>query len=560
MLTSIKTKMILLASLPVVLTAVIMTSFFYYEIKQLGNSEIKSFESNMMDTKKAELKNYLDLAYSSIEDIYNNTGTDDEAAKKEAARILMSLHYGADGYFFSAEYEGTMTSHRLNPKLIGQDLTDIKDKNGVYLFRELIKEAKKGGGFVEYIWPKKGQEEPAPKLSYSMPLDKWDWMVGTGFYIDDIQKIINEKKTELNSVIKKTLSVVIIVCLILIIGVVIMSVFFSGMLTKSVIQANEFLKEVSEGEGDLTQKLPVLSKDEVGMMATHFNVFISKLNDIITVVKNGSTNVASGSTELASATEELSVTMQDQAAQITSVASATEEISVSSTEVMQALNEANDQTANADQLTNVGKNKLLSSVDEVMAIKDRVEKLGETISNLSASSTEIGNIINVINDIADQTNLLALNAAIEAARAGEHGRGFAVVADEVRKLAERTQGATKEIETIIVSLQNETKTANSDMNEATDKVVAGAETIQETEEIFEQIVNSVEAIHTTNDIITGSIQEQVTAINNINDNAQVISAGIEESSAAVHEITKTVVDLQQQADELHMLVDKFKTK
>jgi methyl-accepting chemotaxis protein len=98
------------------------------------------------------------------------------------------------------------------------------------------------------------------------------------------------------------------------------------------------------------------------------------------------------------------------------------------------------------------------------------------------------------------------------------------------------------------------------MKEATNKVVEGAETIKATEEIFEQIVNSVQSIHTTNDIITGSIEEQVTAINNINDNAQVISAGIEQSSTAVHEITKTVVDLQQQADDLHLLVDKFKTK
>jgi methyl-accepting chemotaxis protein len=472
----------------------------------------------------------------------------------------MSLHYGEDGYVFATDFNAIITAHRVKPELIGKDMSGYKDSNGVPLFKEMVNEAKKGGGYVEYVWPKASKNADVAKLSYAIGLDKWKWMIGTGFYIDDIQDIVAEKEAVLSKQISALVTTVVIIAIIIIVGVVGIAYFLSSLMTKSIVMANTFLKAVSEGEGDLTKSLPVLSNDEVGAMSTHFNIFIDKLNDIISIVKESSQSVASGSTELASATEELSVTMQDQSSQIVSVASATEQISVSSNEVMLALKEANDQTANADRLTSEGKGKLLSSVQEVMAIKAKVEKLGTTINSLSASSEEIGNIISVINDIADQTNLLALNAAIEAARAGEHGRGFAVVADEVRKLAERTQSATKEIESIIVSLQNETTNANKDMKEATNKVVEGAETIKATEEIFEQIVSSVQSIHTTNDIITGSIEEQVTAINNINDNAQVISAGIEQSSTAVHEITKTVVDLQQQADDLHLLVDKFKTK
>lgn len=555
----IKTKIILLAAIPVFATTFAMTAFFYYQLNNLGNSEIAAYEEGIMQSKKQELKNYLDLAFSSIRVYYDETDSNQALVQNMSVDILQKLSYGKDGYFFATDFEGNVTAHALKPELIGQNLYEFKDKNGTPLFKELIDAAKKGGGYVEYVWPKGSEGKQAPKLSYAMPLENWDWMIGTGFYIDDVEDAVAAKKAELGVRIKKVVGAMLIMGIVVIIAVVFISLFLSNMLTKSIIMANTFLKEVSEGEGDLTKQLPVLSSDEVGLLSRHFNIFINKLNDIISVVKEGSQNVASGSTELASATEELSVTMHDQATQISSVASATEEISVSSTEVLQALQEANAQTATADRLTVEGKEKLLVSVNEVMEIKERVEKLGATIGNLSASSEEIGNIINVINDIADQTNLLALNAAIEAARAGEHGRGFAVVADEVRKLAERTQGATKEIESIIVSLQDETKAANKDMNDATQKVLDGAETIKETENIFEQIVASVNAIHTTNDIITGSIEEQVTAINNINDNAQVISAGIEQSSTAVHEISKTVVDLQKQSDDLHLLVDKFKT-
>lgn len=557
----IKTKVTMLSVVPLLITVFILTGFFYYQIVKLGQHEIETIESSMLTQKQAELKNYVDIAKSSIEKIYNDPSLEPNLAKEKAIKVLNNLYYGKDGYYFGTDYNSKIIFHKVKPELAGKDMSSFKDQNGVYLFNDMVKAAKAGGGYVEYAWPKASKDNSLqPKLSYAIGLDKWQWTIATGFYIDDIEEAVAAAQAQIDKQVRSLFMTVVIIALIILICVVTIAFFFSKVMTKSIILANDFLKEVSEGEGDLTKSLPVLSKDEVGAMSSYFNVFIDKLNDIISIVKEGSVSVASGSTELASATEELSVTMQDQSSQIVSVASATEEISVSSNEVLQALQEANEQTGNAEKLTGEGKAKLNSSVDEVMAIKERVEKLGVTITNLSTSSEEIGNIISVINDIADQTNLLALNAAIEAARAGEHGRGFAVVADEVRKLAERTQTATQEIESIIGSLQSETSNANSDMNEATDKVMKGAEAISETEEIFEQIVTSVEAVHMTNDIITGSIEEQVTAINNINDNAQVISAGIEESSAAVHQITKTVIDLQQQADDLHLLVDKFKTK
>ncbi|MCD8554865.1 methyl-accepting chemotaxis protein [Seleniivibrio sp.] len=557
---SIRYKIALMAVVPVLLTALFLSIFTYYQLKKIGESEIADFSESMRFAKEQELKQYIDMALSSIKDIYDNASADDEEAKAKVAAKIQSLYYGKDGYVFLNDADGIALANRAKPELIGQNLIDMQDKNGVYLFKELIAAAEKGGGYVSYQWFKASKGTEVEKLSYAVALKKWNWVMGTGFYIDDIQDAVNAKEARLKKVIAKTIMIIVGMSILITFGIVIVAFVLSSVLTKSIKAINQFLKEVSDGEGDLTRDLPVLSNDEMGEMAQHFNKFIGKLNEIISIVKDGSENVASASTELASTTEELTVTFQDQASQVTSVASATEEISVTSQQVMQSISEANDQAANAEHLTKSGKEQLLTSVSEVMGIKEKVEKLGKTIDSLANSSSEIGNITNVINDIADQTNLLALNAAIEAARAGEHGRGFAVVADEVRKLAERTQSATKEIENIIISLQNETKTATKDMEEATNKVVSGAKAIESTETVFEQIVDSVGNINATNQTINSSIQEQVTAIANINDNAQVISSGIDESSNALAQVTTTVADLQKQADDLHSMVSRFKTR
>ncbi|QAR32864.1 methyl-accepting chemotaxis protein [Geovibrio thiophilus] len=344
----------------------------------------------------------------------------------------------------------------------------------------------------------------------------------------------------------------------LLFGLIVAVVIARALLT-GIRSVNDVLKQISEGEGDLTVSLPVKGRDEIGEMAEHFNRFVKKLNQIINSVKDSARQVAAGSSQLSSTAEQLAVSFGDQSSQIVSTASATEEISVSSEEVLRSLDDMKEKTATADKSITAGRNKLLTAVKEILAIKTNVDSLGSTVDNLSQSSQKIGNILNVINDIADQTNLLALNAAIEAARAGEHGRGFAVVADEVRKLAERSQTAIKEIDAIITALQSEANTASSSMSKAREKVEEGVETIEEAQNFFDNIVDSVKQIDTTSGIISSSVEEQVTAIQNINQNTQVISGNIERSSYSIDEIASTVSELSRQAESLESLVSRFRT-
>jgi methyl-accepting chemotaxis protein len=554
----IGTKILLSALIPSVFLSFVLTVIAVRNISSMGRSHVEMVENNMMTMKKTELESYIDIAVNSIKFMVDNPEFTEENAKAEAKEILLRQTYGQDGYFFVYDKKGTCIVQPSNRDLEGTSQWDVKNAAGFYVTREVINAAVSGDGFIVYSWFKASKNAEADKLSYSVQIPKWGWVIGTGFYIDDIEeetaRIDASIKHEINSIVIFFMSLS-VVCLL---AVAIVAYFISKKISSSVASVSLSLKEIAEGEGDLTVQLPINSTDEAGQLAGYFNTFLAKLRDIINIVKMNADTVASSSTELAASVEELSTTMNDQSSQVSGVATATEEMSVSAGEVTNSVGEGRSNIDETHSLTIEGNNKLQQAVKEMMLIRGNVETLGKTVENLMESSSTIGEIINVITDIADQTNLLALNAAIEAARAGEHGRGFAVVADEVRKLAERTQTSTGEISRIIGTLQNEAKAASHEMVNARGRVENGVQIIDDTKNTFERIVNSVDTLSTVNGVIQSAVEEQSKAILNINGNAQMIASGVEQSSAALQEVSATISNLQVQADELKTLVNKFK--
>lgn len=316
---------------------------------------------------------------------------------------------------------------------------------------------------------------------------------------------------------------------------------------------------LTSGEGDLTVRIKAAHKDELHELAENFNRFIANVQQIVQGVKEAADDVASGNNQLAATMEELATTFNSQAEQISSIVSDMQTISQSSNESSTNLSEVLDIMHESAEQTNHGQEQLAVVKSSIMEIHEKSDNLSRTIDELSESSKQIDEILVVINDIASQTNLLALNAAIEAARAGEAGRGFAVVADEVRKLAERTTKATSEIETIITTLQHESEKASNEMKASGEAVAHGVEVIEETSKSFEHVVSGVDrAVNNTNHVVMG-VSEQNCLIQDIDDKTQIVASGVEESNSAVSEVVITVSHLQERAEQLKNIVKQFKS-
>ncbi len=317
--------------------------------------------------------------------------------------------------------------------------------------------------------------------------------------------------------------------------------------------------ELNSADADLTHRLDIKTGDELQELAENVNTFIAGIAVIVSEVKQTAAALASSSCELAATADQLSGTLSEQSGQVNDIASAMEEMNVTSRSINNHIEEAQKLTTEAYVSTNKGSVQLRTAVEMVDGIRRSADKLSCTINRLNDSSGRIGDIVTAISDIADQTNLLALNAAIEAARAGDAGRGFAVVADEVRKLAEKTQTATQEIVSIIRQLADDAKSADTDMETAQKNVENGVKAIKDTDEIFGQIQGAVTTVKESNDFVGVSVGEQADAIENSTDNTAHFSKGIQESAAAVAQISATVADLEQRAVGLNSLMERFKT-
>ena len=363
---------------------------------------------------------------------------------------------------------------------------------------------------------------------------------------------------EANQAYKSTLIQMAVLALVSVVLTVVVGFLLSRSITRPLREMLLLLENVVQGEGDLTARLAYTAKDEIGSVCILFNTFIHKLHGIIGNVAQNTVQVASAANQLYANAEQTATGAEEVASQATTVATASEEMSATAAEIAQNCHIAAESSHHANDSALDGVAVVQATVNLMTQIAERVKDSARTVAGLGANSDQIGQIVGTIEDIADQTNLLALNAAIEAARAGEQGRGFAVVADEVRALAERTTRATKEISGMIRFIQQETGKAVSCMEESVNQVEKGTAEATKSGVALHYILSQIEAVTMQVSHIATAAEQQTATTNEIAQNIQQISTVVMDSTQGAQESASAANKLAHLADELQRVVGQFK--
>ena len=370
------------------------------------------------------------------------------------------------------------------------------------------------------------------------------------------EKGLNKRMKEVISLIMREIVIFIIITAI----VVALGIFFSTFISRSVRKPVAELKGVLEkvAQGDLSVDIKVESKDEIGMISQSLKDALSSIKSLIAKSKTISSSLASSSEQLSATTEEISRNLKSQTERASQIASAAEEMSQTVVDIAKNASNIAEVSVTTAGVAKEGKDMTIKTANEIKVIEGAISKLSEVINILGDRSRQIGEIVTVIKDIADQTNLLALNAAIEAARAGEQGRGFAVVADEVRKLAERTAKATDEIAEMIRGIQSEVDVAEGSMEDATKKVASGVELSQKAANILGQILGKAQELQSMIQQIASATEEMSSVTDHITQDIGSIAEGSKEISLAVDQSAQTASDIARLGGELNTAIGRFK--
>ncbi|KPW34626.1 Histidine kinase, HAMP region: chemotaxis sensory transducer [Pseudomonas coronafaciens pv. atropurpurea] len=471
-----------------------------------------------------------------------------EAAQQQALKQIKGLRYSQSDYFWINDLQPVMIMHPTNPKLDGQNLSAIRDPDGFAVFNEMVTLVKsQSAGMVNYRWPKPGASEPVKKTSYVQLFQPWGWILGSGVYVDDVAAEFEAQLLSTGLFIA---------------GIVLVMVLLLTLIVRSIVRplkaAVGAMADIASGESDLTRTLETHGKDEITELGTHFNAFVAKLRNVVSLLQNSSMALGKAASESGSNAEQAQNRSLQQSQQMDLVATAVNEVTYGVQDVAKNAEHAASEMRDAESRAQQGQINIDNSLRQIEHLSGTIGQAVDVMHNLSSESTKIGSVLEVISSIADQTNLLALNAAIEAARAGEQGRGFAVVADEVRLLAQRTQKSTAEIQAIIERLQTYSDAAVKVIGDSSRSSQLTIEQANQAGQSLTSISQALRNLNSLNASIASATLQQTHVVDDINQNVTQAAQLSQSTAMAAEQSTSASQHLRELSEELSALLKQFK--
>lgn len=535
---SIQSKLLVI---PVV-TAVFMTVWVFIYLLPLIESKITS-------AKKVATQHVVEVAWSILDNYSEQSKQGSitvEEAKQRARFQISKIRYEGSEYIWINDLAPKMIMHPIKPELDGQELATTKDQNGKNLFVEMVKVCKeKGGGIVEYMWPKAGSQQPVPKISYVKLYEPWGWIVGSGVYADDIVKEIRFIRL-----------IIIGGCFAFVVFTTVLVVAATRLLvTRPIHKAIGVAEELATG--NFNSEIVPGPADEAGQLLAAMKAISGQVTPILQGINNSSRQMAQSALQITDIAISITEASKKQQECSNDVSSATDELR-STSETVRALSDTvRSEYSSVEKIAEQGLRAVQTNCERITDTVQIVSGAAQDAATLQVVGDQIHTIIGSITDIADQTNLLALNAAIEAARAGDQGRGFAVVADEVRNLATKTTQEAEQIKKIITELTDQVNRTLKTMEHAVVQVSSGAEQTNETAQVIKQMIDSFRGFSSINLQISEASQSQMSRLDVVDRSLATLFAAIKDSAKRVGIAATISSDLTSMTREITKQVGRF---